>query len=155
MPSIHILIPSAVAVLMMAVIAIASGYPYLQAKLSVLFSGSLVLVLSLVQLARELRLKKPQTAGPKAEYREPEHHAEALQYGVEFAWLVGFGLAIYLFGFFAAIPLYVCAYMKSHGSRWPASIMTGALLPAFCYVLFVLVLDMKLHTGEIFMRLGY
>lgn len=155
MPSIHILIPSVIALLMVAVIATASGYPYLQAKLSVLFSGSLVLVLALVQLARELRLIKVQGTGPKAEQKEPEHHAGAWQHGGEFAWLAGFGLTIYLLGFFVAIPLYVCAYMKSHGSRWPASLMTGALLPALCYVLFVLVLDMKLHRGEIFMRLGY
>ena len=111
--------------------------------------------MALVQLAREIRLKKYPTDEPEAEHKEPEHHAGALQYGLEFAWLVGFGLAIYLLGFFVAIPLYICAYMKSHGTRWSASIITGALLPAFCYVLFVLVLDMKLHKGVIFTHLGF
>ncbi|MBI4633396.1 MAG: tripartite tricarboxylate transporter TctB family protein [Deltaproteobacteria bacterium] len=155
MMNVHILIPLIVAGAMVAVIAVASGYPYLQAKLSVIFSGSLVLVLALVQLARELTLKKRQADEPRADQRKPEHHAETVQYGLEFAWLVGFGLMIYLLGFFVAIPLYVFAYMKSHGSRWWASLITGALLPAFCYGIFVLLLEMKLHRGEIFMRWGF
>jgi hypothetical protein len=155
MMNVHILVPSIVAVAMAAVVIIASGYPYLQAKLSILFSASLVLVLALVQLAREIRLKKNPLAEPKAQPKEPEHHADAWQYGVEFAWLAGFGLAIYFLGFFVAIPLYICTYMKSHGARWPASIITGALMPAFCYVLFVLILEMKLHKGVIFTHLGF
>ncbi len=153
--NVHILIPFIVAVAMAAVVITASGYPYLQAKLSILFSGFLVFVLALVQLARELRLKKRKTGEEKAAHEKPEHNAGDLRYGLEFAWLVGFGLAIYLIGFLVAIPLYVCAYMKSHGTRWPAAIITGALLPAFCYAIFVLILDMKLHKGVIFTHMGF
>jgi hypothetical protein len=154
MLNIHILIPLVVAVAMMAVVAIASGYPYLQAKLSVIFSGGLVLVLALVQLVRELRAAKQSAEEPKAKHKAQEQSASPAVYGLEAAWMAGFALAIYLLGFLIAIPLYICAYMKSHGARWLASILTGVLMAVFCYVIFVLVLEMKLHQGEIIIRLG-
>lgn len=154
MLNIHILIPLVVAVAMIAVVTIASGYPYLQAKLSVIFSGGLVLVLALVQLVRELCLAKQQADEPKAEHEVQKHSASPALYGIESAWMVGFALTIYLLGFLIAIPLYICAYMKSHGARWPASIMTGVFMAAFCYIIFVLVLEMKLYQGEIITRLG-
>jgi hypothetical protein len=155
MPNIHILIPLVMAVAMIAVVTIASGYPYLQAKLSIIFSGGLVLVLALVQLVRELRPAKQQADEPKTEHEVHKHSASLALYGIELAWMVGFGLTIYLLGFIVAIPLYICAYMKSHGSRWRASIMTGVLMSAFCYGIFVLILEMKLHSGVIFMHLGF
>lgn len=154
MLNIQILIPLVVAAAMIAVVTIASGYPYLQAKLSVIFSGGLVLVLALVQLVRELRLAKQQVDEPKAEHEVRKHSASPALYGIESAWMVGFGLTIYLLGFLIAIPLYICAYMKSHGARWPASILTGVSMAAFCYVIFVLVLEIKLYPGIILMSSG-
>ena len=150
MLNIHIIIPFVVALIMIAVVAIASGYPYLQAKLSILFSGGLVLVLALVQLVREMRLaKKPAVKPPLS-----KHSATPALYGIESAWMLGFALTIYLLGFIIAIPLYICSYMKLHGARWPAALITGISMSAFCYIVFVLVLDMKLYPGEIFIRLG-
>ena len=139
---------------MVAIVIIASGYPYLQAKLSLLFSGTLVFFLALVQLVRELRRKKHRTDETGVEHKEPEHDAGVVQYGLEFSWILGFGLTIYLLGFMVAIPVFVCAYMKSHEVRWRASIITGVLISAFCYVVFVLILERELYPGEIFICLG-
>jgi len=150
----NILIPLIVAVVMAAAVKVAFGYPYLQAKLSVLFAGGLVLVLALVQLMREIRRKEPPTDKPGADQKEAERGASAMQYGLEATWMAGFGLTIYLLGFIIAIPLFTCAYMKSHGTRWATSIITAVLMVAFCYGIFSLVLDMKLYPGEIFIRLG-
>lgn len=148
------LIPLILVVVMAAVVKVAFGYPYLQAKLSVLFAGGLVLILALVQLMRELRHKEPRTPEPEEDRRDAGHSASAMQYVLEAAWMAGFGLTIYLLGFLIAIPIFTCAYMKSHGTRWSASIITGVLMSVFSYVLFSLVLDMRLYSGEIFTRLG-
>lgn len=150
MLNIHIIIPFVLAVAMMAVVTIASGFPYLQAKLAIIFSAGLVLVLALVQLAKELSLAKQKAAEPGVR----KHGASTASYGIEAAWMVGFGLTIYLVGFIIAIPFYICAYMKSHGARWPVSIMTAVSMSAFCYVVFVLVLEMNLYPGAIITRLG-
>ena len=155
MLNLHSIIPFVLAVAMIAVITIASGYPYLQAKLSLIFSGGLVLVLALVQLVRELSLAKQKAAEPHAEPKARKHNASLAFYAIEAAWMAGFGLTIYLFGFIIAIPLYICAYMKLHGARWPVSIMTGGGMAVFCYIIFVLVLEMRLYPGEVIMRLGF
>ena len=139
---------------MVAIVTVASGYPYLQAKLSLLFSGTLVFFLALVQLARELKHKKHRTNEKGVEHKKLGHDASVVQYGLEFSWMVGFGLTIYLLGFIVAIPVFVCAYMKSHEVRWRASIITGMLISAFCYVVFVLVLEREMYPGKIFICLG-
>jgi len=153
--NLQIVIPFIVAVVMIGVVAIASGYPYLQAKLSVLFSGTFVLVLALVQLVKELfRAQQKRLDEQGAGRKEAEHDTGVLPYVLEAAWMIGFALAIYVLGFMIAIPLYICAYMKSHGTRWSVSIMTGGGMAAFCYIIFVLILEMKLYSGIILMHLG-
>jgi hypothetical protein len=152
--NIRVLIPVVLAAVMAVVVKVAFRYPYIQAKLSILFCGGLVFVLALVQLSRELRSKKERTDGPQLERKESEDNVSPLQYGLELTWMVGFGLTIYLLGFIAAIPLCVCAYMKSHGSRWLTSIITGVMMSTCCYVIFVLFLDMRLHSGVIFPSLS-
>lgn len=154
MLNIQVIIPAVVALVMIAVITIASGYPYLQAKLSFIFFGGIVLVLALVQLLRELRSAKRMTNAPKVEHEVLKRSASPALYGIESAWMVGFAFTIYLLGFTIALPLYICAYMKSHGAPWLASIMTRVFMSVFCYVIFVLILDMQLYQGEIMNRLG-
>jgi hypothetical protein len=151
--NLRVFIPALLIVVMAAVVTVAFGYPYIQAKLSILFCGGLILVLALVQLSRELRHKKGEEKASESEPKESEPNASVSQYGLEFIWMVGFGLTIYLLGFIVAIPLCVCAYMKSHGSRWLASIITGVMMSACCYIIFVLFLDMRLHSGIVFLPL--
>lgn len=147
-----ILIPLVLALLMAGAIAVASGYPYLQAKLSVIASALVVLVLSLVQLVRELRLKKGKRDASEAEAARPDIDASTSQYALEAAWMAGFALTIYLLGFIIAIPIYICAYMKLHGTKWPVAIITGVLMAAFSYGIFVLALEMKLYPGVFFTK---
>ena len=154
MLNIHILIPAVVALVMIAVVFVASGYPYLQAKLSVIFCGGLVLVLALVQTARELKEARKPVSEQEAKPEAHKRSASPALYGEEAGWMLGFALTIYLFGFLIAIPVYICAYMKSHGARWTASVLTAAGMAVFCYVVFVLVLEMKLYQGEALVRLG-
>ncbi|MDP2268398.1 MAG: tripartite tricarboxylate transporter TctB family protein [Deltaproteobacteria bacterium] len=150
----NILIPFIMAAVMAAVLIAAFNFPYLQAKLSVIFAGGVVFILALVQLVRELGPRKKQTPEPEADRKAPGREESGRTYLLEAAWFMGFGLTIYLLGFLIAIPLYTCAYMKSHGTRWPPSIMTGVFMAAFCYIIFVLVLEMKLYPGIILMRWG-
>ena len=145
-----VLIPLILALLMAGAIAVASGYPYLQAKLSVTASALIVLVLSLVQLARELRLKKVKRSASETEAARPDRDVSSGRYALEAAWMAGFALTIYLLGFIIAIPLYICAYMKLHGTKWPVAVITGALMAAFSYGIFVLALEIKLYPGVLF-----
>ena len=147
-----ILIPLILVLLMAGAIAIASGYPYFQAKLSVIASALVVLVLSLLQLARELRLKKGIRSPLEEEVASAGAGVLTGVYVLEAAWMAGFALTIYLLGFIVAIPLYLCAYMKLHGTKWPVAIITGVLMAAFSYGIFVLALEMKLHPGVFFER---
>jgi hypothetical protein len=144
--NIRVAIPVFLMAVMAVVVAIAFRYPYVQAKLSILVCGGLVLVLAMVQLSRELRHRRGQAA------KEPG--AGALRYITELSWMAGFGVAIYIIGFIPAIPFCVCFYMKSHGSTWLSSILTGVLMSACCYGIFVLFLDMRLHWGIIFPEFG-
>ncbi len=143
-------IPLFLVVLMAAAISVAFGYPYLQAKLSVLFAAGIVFILAWVQLVREVRRKE----GPPRDEETVEggtgRQAKAAEYIVETAWMVGFALAIYFAGFLVAIPVFACFYMKSHGTKWSVAAVTAVLLDLFCYIIFIWVLDMRIYPGRIF-----
>ena len=58
------------------------------------------------------------------------------QYLVIGAWGAGFFLAIYLLGFFIAIPLFILSAMKLGGTRWWVAAILAILVTAFIYGLF-------------------
>jgi len=68
---------------------------------------------------------------------------------------VGFFVAIYLLGFIIAIPLFILAYMKAHGTRWLAAITFAILTPTIIYGIFELALGVVLYRGLLFAWLGY
>ncbi len=67
----------------------------------------------------------------------------------------GFLLITYLLGFPIAIPLYILAYMMSHGTSWLVAASCGIGTSAAVYCLFGLALGMDLHRGLVFTWLGF
>ncbi len=152
----QMIIPLFLALAMTWAIKVAWGYPYQQAKLSVIFVAGMVVLLALVQLAREVRFSRaPRSHQPTAEAAHGEHgghEASAAQYGGEASWMGGFALAIYLFGFTVAMPIFIAAYMKTHGTKWAPSLITGVLMAAFCYGIFTWFFEMNLYPGVFFAK---
>ena len=111
----------------------------LRASILVLVLGSLGLLLSLVQLAGDLKaiFREP----PKLEgfsYETPVLESSDSRWGdMEiWAWLIGLYLFIWLIGFMIAVPLFVFAYTKFYGARWITSITLSAVAGGFIYGLF-------------------
>lgn len=127
------------------VIAYSLTYPYLESKLLPVIVGSILFILTAIQLIKELRLPED-TNAPTME-RPPDY--PLVDCAPSAAWIVGLGLALYLFGFMASIPVFVIAYIKSHGRGWGMSIGVAAGLTAFIYVVFIELLQVDLHPGLI------
>ncbi|OGA12966.1 MAG: hypothetical protein A3G25_02075 [Betaproteobacteria bacterium RIFCSPLOWO2_12_FULL_63_13] len=125
------------------VIAYSLTYPYLESKLLPVLVGSILFILTGIQLIKELRLPED-TSAPMME-RAPEYGL--IECAPSAAWIVGLCLAIYLFGFMASIPVFVIAYIKSHGRGWSMAIGVAASLTAFIYVVFIELLQVDLHPG--------
>ena len=122
-------------------------------KLVPLIMSSSVFILAVIGLGREM-LAKDKSAATSAkdetigvEDVEKEGIREYLPIG---AWLAGFTLAIYLLGFLISIPVFVLAYMKSHGVRWLVAIVSAILTGALIYGVFELVLIVTLYRGLLF-----
>ena len=135
---------------MTAVIALSSGFPYWQAKLAPLTVCGLVVILGIVQLIKELvRMRAPRREKtPNQDMAEPGERPRA--YVFEAFWMGGFIIAIYLFGMLFSVPLFGIAYMRSHGATWFMSVLIAVALVVFCVGLFTYILDMRLYEGIIF-----
>lgn len=123
----------------------------MRSKLLPSIASGLVLVLSAIQLVREIKLsrKKPEEIDAKTtRAREKEESV----YGnfLSFAWLAGIIAAIYLFGFLISIPVFVFLYLKLHGIRWLPTIISSVATGAGVYLLFVVALQVELYSGLVF-----
>lgn len=137
-------------VAMAGIIALASGFPYWQAKLTPLAVAGAVIILAVIQLIKEIGPLKASSSDKKIKANKTESRDSLHSYLLEGAWMVGFAVAIYLIGLVAAIPSFVIAYMKSHGTPWPISILVAVLLTIFCYVVFSYFLEVGFYPGIIF-----
>lgn len=118
-------------------------FQYLESKLLPVLIGSILFVLTGMQLLKELRMPEDMNA-PLME-REPEHRL--IESAPTAAWIVGLCLALFLFGFMVSIPLFVIAYIKSRGRGWGMSIGVAAVLTVFIYVVFAVLLQVDLYPG--------
>lgn len=110
--------------------------------------GIPVMILSLVQLAREIYQSRSLAVRPKEDTGDLQvdwniaAKTVAAKAANFFAWLLGFFLCIWFLGFFIAVPLYTFLYLKVQaGERWLLSL--GLTLATF--VFFALLFDQILH----------
>lgn len=140
-------------VLMAGSITIASGYPYLQAKIAPILVGGVILLLALTELIKELRAGKAVKTLPKPLEAEPEEDFPA--YLREAGWMVGFCAVIYLVGFLAGIAAFTAAYAKAHKTGWSTSLLLGIGMAGTSYLLFSYITENELYLGLIWQFFGF
>ena len=146
-----------VIVLILAVIGLSLRLAYFASKLLPLLIASMVLILAVIDLVREIKTEH----SPKATETTAKTgvggktSVKASKYFHYLGWLVGFSLAIYVVGFLIAIPLFVGAYMKRHGSNWLSTVTTAILYTGIIYAVFDLALKTDLYKGKLLMWLGF
>lgn len=142
----------AIILVSLAFIGRSLGMEYFQSKLLPLVVGGIVLVLSGIGLGHDLRAKRKPEASVTGGVVDGsvEARGELRVYLRVGAWVVGFVLAIYLFGFILAIPLFILSYMKSHDTGWLVSIVSGIITTVVLYGVFELALRVELYRGLIF-----
>ena len=134
---------------MLFVIATALMMEYFESKLLPLVIGGAVFILAAIGLSSEISARSRQeTAITDREVSEKKETRENWHgYMANGGWVAGFCLVIYLLGFIIAIPLFILAYMKSHGTRWFVAITFAILLPTLIYSIFELALGINLYRG--------
>jgi len=126
-------------------------YEPLQAKLLGLTIGPIVILLGLVQLAKEIKLEGPETeAAAIEEEEEGEAYIPFSRYLTLIGWVVGFLLLTYVLGFYISIPVFVFSYLFYTSAGLKKSIVTAALTTLFIFILFDVFLGRVIWEGIIF-----
>lgn len=141
-----------ISVLMVGIISLSLTYPDLDTKLLPIIFGSLVLVLCLIQLTKDLYGKEKTE---KNLQRKPEMQRNAKNIGLRpyvdtVVWIVGLILIIYMVGFMVATPLYLISFIKFHHRSWVSALITASVSTAFLYLVFVVALRVNLYSGLFF-----
>ncbi len=139
-------------ILMLIVITISLRMEYVSSKALPLIFAFVILLLSLIQLGKELDIRKQKPVGAnKVSGEAAKVEGERPRYAIVVGWLFGFILAIYFLGFLIAMPLFIISYMKYNRARWSASIIVAILTAAPIYILFELILHVDLYPGILFL----
>ena len=149
-----------VLILGMAVcLAVSAGYPFLQAKIMPMIVCGVILVLSVVELARDIS-RRNKAPAPKRmvlsddDEEEVDRETSAAAYLKEGAWMVGFFLIIYGVGFIAGIAAFTTVYAGVKNTKWPVAIGMGVTMAIVSYVLFAYLVNTELYPGIIPRALG-
>lgn len=117
----------------------------IRASIGILVLGSLGVLLAVWQSVLELRRKTG--ALERSPLESPVAEAENKWGNVEiWSWIVGFFVLIHLVGFPIAVPLFVLAYSKFYGARWPLAIGLSAVAWGFVYGVFEKILHVPWPT---------
>ena len=73
-----------------------------------------------------------------------------LKFAATTAWIGGFALIIWLFGFVIGLPLFVLAYVKTYEEGWLWAIILPVIMFLIVYVGFGLLLQSPLYEGRLF-----
>jgi len=127
-------------------------YPDLKTGLIPAIISIIVVILSVVQLRKEL-FKARQIAGETGSGEKvsaTEASGEFRKYLLVLGWVAGFIFAVYIVGFLVSIPLFMFLYLKLHGQKWRISIIMPIIAIAFVYLIFVVLLKLVLFPGIVF-----
>jgi peptidoglycan/LPS O-acetylase OafA/YrhL len=127
------------------------AFHYWESMVLPLAISSLLFILAAVEVGKELLHRSNQEASVgKKTGKEGLNKTEIRRLGWVFAWAAGFSLAIYLVGFYVAVPVFSFAYLKWRGRSWLAAIIFALAMLAFIYPVFELGLKAPLYRGLIF-----
>jgi hypothetical protein len=138
-------------VLMTLAIVEAATWQYTEAKIIPLLVSGVILVMGIIQLSKELNAdRKAAAAGTEIQGPSLSHRQSMRNVSLALCWIVALFVAVYLFGFFVAIPIFIFGYLKTHGQGWLGSIIYAATVTAFVYGVFPLVLKLPFYDGWFF-----
>lgn len=143
---------------MFAYIVIASSEMPLQAKLYPWTIGIIALVLLAYQLVRELlppSTTETDQTGVDIDFTEEESSQQGKRRALElFAWMYGFGLTLWLIGFYIAVPLMVFSYMLRHREALVLTITLPVGTGFVTWIVFGYFLHLPFPPGIILEALG-
>lgn len=149
-----VLILVTLVVLMAIAFAFAWDYPYLQAKIMPLGLSGMIIILSIVEIVKELSARKRLPSDSVKEETKVASNRRRRTW-IEAAWVVGFVAAVFVFGFLFTVFSFSVAYTKSRSARWSISIISAAVLSLTLWVLTYYLLNFKLYVGLIPRLLGF
>jgi len=122
------------------------AYPWpIRASIGILVLGGLGVLLAVWQFVLDLR--REAGALERSQLEAPSAHVENKWGNIEiWSWIVGFYLLIILIGFMIAVPLFVFAYSKFYGARWPLALGLSAVAWSFVYGVFEKILHVAWPT---------
>ena len=119
----------------------------------------IALVLLAWQLLREIwpsQAAESRETGADVDFTEEEASPEGKKRTLElFIWVYGFGLALWLLGFFVAIPVMVFSYLVRHREGRIVTIAMPAVAGGATWGLFNNLLHLPFPPGVIFELLGF
>ena len=144
-PSSYILL--AILFILGAVIIITANFAHWESALFPVIISSITFVLTAIELGRELRGRELKAA-PEGDDAVANPFAA---FGQILGWILGFALAIYLFGFSIAIPVFLIAYLKSRQRSWTITLGLTIITTLFVWIVFELLLKADLWKGLVFL----
>jgi hypothetical protein len=153
----------ALMVIMVAVIIISLEYEDIRTKSLPLIFSSLIFVLAAVRLRIELKYREKQKETTDSDDAlaaemvcvEQAAQGEWNRYFIAAAWVFGFVLETYLFGFIPAMLITTFWYTRTQKLKWRTSILLTILTPAIIWFCFEFALRVTLERGLIYTLLGY
>ena len=126
-------------------------FRYWESMVLPLAISSLILILSAVEVGRELRRQdKRETATEEAPRTETRSRVEIHRFSLVLGWAAAFMLGTYFFGFRIAVPLFAFSYLIWRGRSWIIATVFAVVMLAFIFGVFELGLKAPLFKGLIF-----
>jgi peptidoglycan/LPS O-acetylase OafA/YrhL len=126
-------------------------FRYWESTVLPLATSGIILILAVVEVGKELRRRNKEEAAAETEGgKEGKHSIDIRKLGLVFGFVAAFSLAVYLLGFYIAIPLFSLAYLKWRGRSWLVAVVFAIAMLAFIYGVFVLGLKAPLFEGLVF-----
>lgn len=134
---------------LIAGLVITLGYPA-RPRFFPLIVMSFCLVFVVVELAKAFRVTPESGSPDHKEAIETDKHKRR-KFAETTAWIGGFTLSIWLFGFAIGMPLFVLAYTVMYREKWLWVILLPAGMFVIIYVGFGLLLQTPLYEGWLFL----
>jgi hypothetical protein len=129
------------------------GFHYWESITLPLITSSLVFILASIQLLWDLRHhteQKEKNENTNISKSDKSNKDEIKRGMILFSWSIALVLAIYLIGFYIAIPVFCFIYLKRHSRNWITSLLVAGTFVLFIYLVFNTLLKTTLYRGVIF-----
>ncbi len=129
-----------------------------QAQLYPMTIGIIALLLLVWQFGREVffaHQPEDRETGADVDFTDEEASGDGRKRALElFGWIYGFGLALWLLGFFVAIPVMVFLYLLRHREGWIVTIAMPTVAGGATWLLFNNLLHLPFPPGVLFEMMG-